>query len=176
MSYQDPYAHGQYGQQQYQDAPFNPYEVQHQHGYAEPTERYADGVYDYAGAAKEAPRSGFEDDVVPPPLGEKYVCSPLMHPTDNSCEICVHRTPGNVRRWRKEYQGNLWTKGSRLGCFGRFFCCTLMIFLFLLISIVLSLALVGFSFISVDRTEVHMPVHFSGSAHLTSSSGNPPST
>ena len=89
MSYQDPYAHGQYGQQQYQDAPFNPYEVQHQHGYAEPTERYADGVYDYAGAAKEAPRSGFEDDVVPPPLVEKYVCSPLIYPTDNSCQFVV---------------------------------------------------------------------------------------
>ena len=89
MSYQDPYAHGQYGQQQYQDAPFNPYEVQHQHGYAEPTERYADGVYDYAGAAKEAPRSGFEDDVVPPPLGEKYVCFPLIHQTDCSCKFVV---------------------------------------------------------------------------------------
>ncbi|TBU50744.1 hypothetical protein BD309DRAFT_879424 [Dichomitus squalens] len=121
MSYNDPYAHGQYGQQQYQDTPFNPYEVQQQHGYTEPAREYAEPTYDYTGHAKETPRSGFDDDVVPAPIGEK--------------------TPGNVRRWRKDYQGNLWTKGSRLGCFGRFFCCTLMIFLFLLISIVLSLAL-----------------------------------
>lgn len=48
-----------------------------------------------------------------------------------------------MRRWRKDYQGNLWTKGSRASCFGRFFCCTIMIFLFFLISIVLSLALVS---------------------------------
>ena len=39
------------------------------------------------------------------------------------------RTPRNMRQWRTEYQGKLWTKGSRAGCIGRFFCCTIMIFL-----------------------------------------------
>ncbi|OSD01550.1 hypothetical protein PYCCODRAFT_1369193 [Trametes coccinea BRFM310] len=121
-AYRDPYAGGQYPQQ-YQDAPFNPYEVQ-QHQ----TERYADGGddYDAAGRAKEngsGLRNGYGhgEDVVPVPMGEK--------------------SSRNMRRWRYEHQGEMWTKGSRAGCFGRFFCCTIMIFLFLAISIILSLAL-----------------------------------
>lgn len=48
-----------------------------------------------------------------------------------------------MRQWRKDYQGNLWTKGSRASCCGRFFCCTLMIFLLFLISVVLTIALVS---------------------------------
>lgn len=52
------------------------------------------------------------------------------------------RTSRSMRRWRYEHQGNLWTKGGRGRCFGRFFCCTIMIFVFLLVSIILSLALV----------------------------------
>ncbi|KAJ7581217.1 hypothetical protein C8J56DRAFT_259798 [Mycena floridula] len=36
---------------------------------------------------------------------------------------------------------NPWTKGSRVSCIGRFFCCTLLIFLFLFVSILLTLAL-----------------------------------
>ncbi|KAI0374856.1 hypothetical protein BV20DRAFT_961061 [Pilatotrama ljubarskyi] len=132
ITYSDPYAGGQYPQQQYQDAPFNPYEVQQQQaahrtydqgGYATPSDEY-----DVAGRAKEAntgPRSGWDqgDDAVgvPVPMGEK--------------------TSRNVRRWRYDHQGEMWTKGSRASCIGRFFCCTVMIFVFLLISIVLSLAL-----------------------------------
>ncbi|KAI0721124.1 hypothetical protein C8T65DRAFT_632280 [Cerioporus squamosus] len=127
MSYHDPYASGQYAQHQYQDAPFNPYEVQQQQANRGYDQGGYGGGYEYAdqdpsGRTKERTGSTFEDDdTVPPPLGEK--------------------TPGNIRRWRKDYQGNLWTKGSRASCFGRFFCCTIMIFVFFLISIVLSLAL-----------------------------------
>ncbi|OCH95559.1 hypothetical protein OBBRIDRAFT_830826 [Obba rivulosa] len=51
------------------------------------------------------------------------------------------KTSKNLRQWRYEYQGNLWTGGSRARCFGRFFCCTVMIFVFLVISIILSLVL-----------------------------------
>ncbi|EMD38550.1 hypothetical protein CERSUDRAFT_113728 [Gelatoporia subvermispora B] len=51
------------------------------------------------------------------------------------------KTSKNMREWRYEYQGDMWTRGSRARCFGRFFCCTLMIFIFLLISIILSLVL-----------------------------------
>lgn len=36
----------------------------------------------------------------------------------------------------------LWTRGGALATFGRLFCCTIMIAVFLFISIVLSLALV----------------------------------
>ncbi|KAK7693542.1 hypothetical protein QCA50_003111 [Cerrena zonata] len=51
------------------------------------------------------------------------------------------KTSKALRRWRYEHQGNIWTKGGRGRCFGRFFCCTIMIFVFLLVSIILSLAL-----------------------------------
>ncbi|RXW18727.1 hypothetical protein EST38_g7125 [Candolleomyces aberdarensis] len=38
-------------------------------------------------------------------------------------------------------RGNLWTKGGRGRCIGRFFCCTLMIAILVIVSIILSLAL-----------------------------------
>ncbi|EKM55447.1 uncharacterized protein PHACADRAFT_66368, partial [Phanerochaete carnosa HHB-10118-sp] len=56
-------------------------------------------------------------------------------------ELPARRSPRAVKRWRHEHQGNLWTAGGGVRCCGRFFCCTLLIFLFLLISIVLSLLL-----------------------------------
>ena len=83
MSYRDPYSSGQYPQQ-YQDAPFDPYSVQHQHAsrpYEQGGATYGEGglgyaEQDYAGRPKEE-RSGFDlDDPVPAPLGEKYVSSP----------------------------------------------------------------------------------------------------
>ncbi|KAI8998666.1 hypothetical protein BD414DRAFT_407904 [Trametes punicea] len=128
-AYREPYAGVQYPQQ-FQDAPFNAYEVQQQqHAQGEYDQGgYADGSYQYdpAGHAKEsgtALRNGYDhgEEAVPVPMGEK--------------------TSRNVRRWRYEHQGEMWTRGSRLGCFGRFFCCTIMIFLFVAISILLSLAL-----------------------------------
>lgn len=48
-----------------------------------------------------------------------------------------------MRKWRYDHQGNLWSAGSRGRCIGRFFCCTVMIFVFVLLSIILSLALVS---------------------------------
>ena len=88
MSYSDPYAHhGQYAQQtQYQDAPFNPYEVQHgaggyeQTGYEHAGQNYAQQGYgggytdDASGQAKEQPRSEFDhDEGFPPAMGAKCV-------------------------------------------------------------------------------------------------------
>jgi len=81
------------------------------------------GYRDEPPFTKERERSSFDhDDVVPSrPIGPK--------------------TSKNMRQWRYEYQGDMWTRGSRTRCFGRFFCCTIMIFVFLLISIILSLVL-----------------------------------
>ncbi|KAL6298232.1 hypothetical protein BKA93DRAFT_820476 [Sparassis latifolia] len=115
--------------QQYDDTPYNPYDNEPAH----PTYDQAGYGYDsgtYGGyrddptpvASKERDRSVFEaDEAVPPPRGPK-----------NS---------RNLRNWRSESQGNLWTRGSGVWCFGRFFCCTIMIFLFLAISVIISLAL-----------------------------------
>ncbi|KAI0818620.1 hypothetical protein BC629DRAFT_1463213 [Irpex lacteus] len=51
------------------------------------------------------------------------------------------KTSRSVKRWRHEHQGDLWTQGGGLRCCGRFFCCTIMMFLFFFIGIVLSLLL-----------------------------------
>ncbi|KAI1795906.1 hypothetical protein LXA43DRAFT_1164044 [Ganoderma leucocontextum] len=155
MSYHDPYAHGQYAQQQYQDPPFNPYEVQQQHasgGYTNGTGGHTYGDYD--GRSKEEavrPASGYDnDDVTLQPMGEK--------------------TPGNMRQWRKDYQGNLWTKGSRASCCGRFFCCTLMIFILLLISVVLTIALTAFQYLRPPNIIVGEPTVDVSSVSINSSS------
>ena len=81
MAYHDPYAGGQYPQQ-YQDAPFNPYEVQQQQasrgygqsggygGYDGGGYGYQDPDQDASGRTKE--RSTFDhDDPTPTPIGEK---------------------------------------------------------------------------------------------------------
>lgn len=46
-----------------------------------------------------------------------------------------------LKGYRYDTKGNLWTKGSRARCVGRFACCTIMIAVLLIVSIVLSLAL-----------------------------------
>jgi len=48
---------------------------------------------------------------------------------------------GDLRLWRHDTHGNLWTKGGRGSCIGRFCCCTILITLFLVISIALALAM-----------------------------------
>ncbi|KAH9483674.1 hypothetical protein JR316_0003144 [Psilocybe cubensis] len=51
------------------------------------------------------------------------------------------RTPRALREYRYDHQGNLWTKGGRGRCAGRVCCCSLMTAVFLIVSIVLTLAL-----------------------------------
>ncbi|KAF8485601.1 hypothetical protein JB92DRAFT_1538974 [Gautieria morchelliformis] len=50
------------------------------------------------------------------------------------------KSTGDLRMWRHDRQGNLWTKGGRGRCIGRFCCCTIMIVILLFVSIVLTLA------------------------------------
>lgn len=174
MAYHDPYTSGQYPQPQYQDAPFNPYEVQQQQarGY---DQGGLGGGYGYSdqdpsGRTKERTGSTFEDeDIVPPPIGDKcvYTSRNILLIVTLTPFALICRTPGNIRRWRKDYQGKMWTKGSRASCFGRFFCCTIMVFLFFLISIVLSLALVSLT--CGNGLHGKLILQRSGSAHQTSS-------
>ncbi|KZV97008.1 hypothetical protein EXIGLDRAFT_731830 [Exidia glandulosa HHB12029] len=47
----------------------------------------------------------------------------------------------DFRSWRKDnYDNSLWTKGGGLYCVGRFCCCTILIAVFLILSIVLTIA------------------------------------
>ncbi|KAJ6496989.1 hypothetical protein C8R47DRAFT_1113386 [Mycena vitilis] len=168
MAYQDPYA-GQYGrsepygqpqyqhgQQQYGQygdaAPeFNPYS-----GTGQPHPTYEPAAYDnYGGGYRDDPaydnqyapqrqatQHTYMEDAAPPP-----VALPKSHDERSSFdpgEFTPTRGPktaSNLKRYRMEFQGPLWTKGGRGRCIGRFFCCTLMSIVFLFVTIVLALVL-----------------------------------
>lgn len=49
------------------------------------------------------------------------------------------KSTGDLRMWRHDHHGNLWLKGGRGRCIGRFCCCGIMTVLLLLVSILLTL-------------------------------------
>ncbi|KAF9013996.1 hypothetical protein BDQ17DRAFT_1396083 [Cyathus striatus] len=51
------------------------------------------------------------------------------------------RTVSALKAYRYDHRGNLWTRGGRGRCIGRFCCCTLMTAILLIVCIVLTLAL-----------------------------------
>ncbi|KAI0064578.1 hypothetical protein BV25DRAFT_1914282 [Artomyces pyxidatus] len=144
MSYRPPYA-----------APANPpypsqpaYHTQYQdgteysdpYGAHQPHETYDQSGYDaYRDEPQFPPQQNFG--------GEQQfaVNRPKEEPTYEIENYTVTPRPAktsrDMRAWRYDHQGHLWTAGSRTRCCGRFFCCTILITLFLFISIVLSLAL-----------------------------------
>ncbi|KAJ7709778.1 hypothetical protein B0H17DRAFT_1029223 [Mycena rosella] len=168
MSYQDPYAgqyggyqhqhqqpqyaQPQYGQQQYgqyaDPAPeFNPYTTQQP-----PHQSYEQGGYDnYGGGYRDDPAPEIEQAPRRQPSYAAAAPSPLASKSlDETSRFDAgefspgHRGPktaSNLRQYRMEFQGHLWTRGGRGRCFGRFFCCTFMILVFLFVTIVLALVL-----------------------------------
>ncbi|KAK0463995.1 uncharacterized protein EV420DRAFT_1618813 [Desarmillaria tabescens] len=119
MAYRDPYA-AQYGRYehdaQYTQPDFNPY------GHQQPCYlRRGDEPTDARGPHRQATmKSHITTDSIDSPTA----------PT---------RVPQTLKSYRYETQGNLWTRGGRPRCIGRFCCCTLLIAVFLIISIILSL-------------------------------------
>jgi len=55
--------------------------------------------------------------------------------------ISRDKSASAIRTYRLDHRGNLWTKGGRGRCVGRFFCCTLATIVVLVISVGLALAL-----------------------------------
>ncbi|ETW86066.1 hypothetical protein HETIRDRAFT_438587 [Heterobasidion irregulare TC 32-1] len=131
-TYRDPYA-GQASQhqQQYQDGPeYNLYNTHQPHG------TYDNGGYD----------DGYRDE--PAIISANQSQERLDRnkegngfEEDYGTPIPRARTSRNLRAWRYENRGQMWTKGGRGRCIGRFCCCTLLVAVFLIISIILSLAL-----------------------------------
>ncbi|THU87249.1 hypothetical protein K435DRAFT_969976 [Dendrothele bispora CBS 962.96] len=131
MAYYDPYNEHSYGRQQNhygepESSPYannrQPYATYEQEGQTH--DSYAVGDYSGAHRSKESQANlsnGFERGEFSPTTREKSTSS--------------------LRRYRDEYRGNLWTQGGRGRCLGRFLCCTIMIAVFLILSIVLALAL-----------------------------------
>ncbi|KAF9053815.1 hypothetical protein BDZ89DRAFT_1107427 [Hymenopellis radicata] len=152
MAYQDPYA-GQYGRYdhdpQYAQASqdvFNPYAPNQQPhdtyehgGYTDYNARYRDDPVDHNNYGVQRQPStrtvGFVNTQhVPKPEGPS-------NGFDQGEFTPQEKTAFNLKAYRYESQGNLWTRGSRVGCIGRFCCCTVLIVAFIFISIILALAL-----------------------------------
>ncbi|THH13933.1 hypothetical protein EW146_g6331 [Bondarzewia mesenterica] len=131
-THRDPYANqtSPYPQQ-YQEGPeFNPYNT-HQ-----PHDTYDQGGYD----------GGYRDEPAIIPVSQSQERLDHNKETkgfeeDIGTHIPRERTSRNLRAWRYQNQGQIWTRGGRGRCIGRFCCCTLLIAVFLIISIILSLAL-----------------------------------
>ncbi|THH10714.1 hypothetical protein EW145_g1160 [Phellinidium pouzarii] len=133
MSYSDPYYSSQPAQnfqahRPYTDAPdYDPYNTHQQHptydqsGYAD--EDYAGATHagDHVPGATNGREKSTYEDAFPPAL----------RPPEST---------GAIRLWRKDQRSGLWNKGGRGKCCLRFCCCTLFIAVFLIISIVLTLA------------------------------------
>ncbi|EJD02453.1 uncharacterized protein FOMMEDRAFT_168909 [Fomitiporia mediterranea MF3/22] len=140
MSYPDPYyapEHRQFSnnystqqqqlpqqqQQPYRDVDFDPYNNHPQH----PT--YDQSGYNDDDAFRNASPDGG--------LGQAREKGRF----DDGFNTLRPNTSGGLRSWRKEFRGPLWTAGGRGKCFFRFFCCSILIFIFLLVSIVLTLGI-----------------------------------
>jgi len=51
------------------------------------------------------------------------------------------KSAADIKKWRHDHHGGLWMRGSRGRCIGRFCCCTIMVTLLLIVSIVLALVM-----------------------------------
>ncbi|KAH9934736.1 uncharacterized protein B0H18DRAFT_869232 [Fomitopsis serialis] len=132
MAYQNAYGQPQYPPAQYDD--YNPYAAA-----AQPHKTYEQGGYNYESGGYN--QGGYTDD--PSGVGKERDRNVFEREADDAFP---NRPSGpkntrNMRRWRLEHSEGLWTRGGALATFGRFFCCTIMIVVFLFISIVLSLVL-----------------------------------
>ncbi|KAJ6520650.1 hypothetical protein B0H19DRAFT_1204647 [Mycena capillaripes] len=148
MAYQDPYA-GQYGR--YQPPPQQQYGQQPQYGQQYGQEQYGhqqqygqdDPAQDHQyGPHRQATQHSYADAPVPPPIAPKSLDeSSSFDPGEFTPNARGPKTASNLRQYRLEFQGPLWTRGGRGRCFGRFFCCTLMSIVFLFVTILLTLVL-----------------------------------
>lgn len=129
MASRYPYAE-RYGRpNQYNDGPeYNPYT-----GNQQPHPTYdQEGYEPYSGAAyRDEPQ--MENTATPPVANNKETSEFVISP--------IEKSTGALKNYRYQTQGALWTRGGRGRCIGRFCCCTLLIALFLIISIVLALLL-----------------------------------
>ncbi|KAG1782660.1 hypothetical protein EV702DRAFT_1232674 [Suillus placidus] len=125
--YRDPYSE----QQQGGDPSYNQYDTR------QPHQAYDQGGYDphTMGEYRDDP------NVNPQVIATSYApAAQEVNPHEQS-EFAKEngRQYQDFKTWRGENTGGLWTRGSRVSCLGRFCCCTMMIAVFLIISILLAL-------------------------------------
>lgn len=153
MSYQDPYT--AHNHNQYTDDEFNPYTSNHQvypsydqsgsgyGGYRDvpaetpgPSSPQRQGTSDFVNGERR--RSTLNKAVPPIPM-DKVRDADEVSGFERG-EFSAH-PGGDFKSFRRSYQGKKWTSGGRASCFGRFCCCTILIAVFLIVSILLTLAL-----------------------------------
>lgn len=129
--YRDPYSEQQQGghNHQYGDASYNQYDA------SQPHQTYDQDGYDpYAvGEYRDDP------NVNPQVVATSYApAAQEANPQSNFAKETGYQSQ-DFKTWRGKNTGGLWTRGSRISCAGRFCCCTMMITIFLIISILLAL-------------------------------------
>ncbi|KAF5368993.1 hypothetical protein D9758_002845 [Tetrapyrgos nigripes] len=146
MSYNDPYAGGQYahqyqhGQQYNQGGyEFNPYSNSIPHSpppipQSPPFSPAHSGPKHAPTPSLSGPFAPYHDDPNPFQAGNEQKVDPK--PNDFVDYTAGENSFKGIKDYRSHYQGNLWTRGSRVGCFGRFFGCTLFIAIYLFLAIV----------------------------------------
>ncbi|KAF9265460.1 hypothetical protein L218DRAFT_997427 [Marasmius fiardii PR-910] len=133
MSYRDPYA-GQYG---------NAYQTGYgQHDYNPYSSQQAYPSYGQAGPQYNDYTTPYQDN----PTNQRSTVTGRTKEADETSgfdrgEFTTKENPSSIKEFRRSYQGNMWTRGGKGRCFGRFFFCTICIGLFLLFSIVFALVL-----------------------------------
>jgi len=121
----------------YQDPPqfYNPHaphETYDQSGYREPDLYLDEPSYTLPqGHSAEPLESNTKEE--PDYVAEEFTPTP-RNPVNP-------RSPRSLRAWRYQQGRRLWTQGSRPRCLCRFVCCTVLITIFLIASILLALAL-----------------------------------
>jgi len=126
MAFRDPYAERYGRSDQYADGPeFSPYA-----GNRQPHPTYDQGGYDPY--YHDEPQAQSPESTSFPPVGNKETNEFVNGPSNMSARA--------LKNYRYQTRA-LWTQGGRGRCVGRFCCCTLLVALFLVISMVLSLLL-----------------------------------
>ncbi|KAJ3796939.1 hypothetical protein GGU11DRAFT_828263 [Lentinula aff. detonsa] len=139
MAYRDQYTGHQEFNPYSNPQPHASYEESHAAAYDNYGPGYQDTAYSAAGPTKtrdaDEISSGFDRGEFGSPRGEK--AQNFSHNADPPL-----------------------MKGGRVSCIGRFFCCTLMIAVFLIVSIVLALALVQFTPTVTNNTLIKTQIQF----------------
>ncbi|KAJ7063408.1 hypothetical protein C8F01DRAFT_1132896 [Mycena amicta] len=169
---EQPYGQQQYGH--YDPAEFNPYVG------AQPHATYEQGGYDnynYGGYRDEpdqeyrVQRQGSYSHSAPPPIVPAKSLDETSRFDAGEFTPTAHgpKTASNLREFRRDFQGNIWTKGGRGSCFFRFFCCTLLSLVFIVVILLLALVL-WLRPPSIDFGDV-APITSTGSTIQTTSDG-----
>ncbi|XP_006457960.1 hypothetical protein AGABI2DRAFT_190346 [Agaricus bisporus var. bisporus H97] len=153
MSYQDPYyntgAGNQYGT--YPDAGHNQNTYNYNNIHYNPYTRPSHPTYDQSGYDTGVQDSaGYNDDLSQGPQrtpthksnsGTLHQRQDTYPPASTFPATPLKKTASAMRRYRYDQRGGVWTKGGRARCFGRFFFCTLVTTVFLVVSIILAFLL-----------------------------------